>query len=76
MSKKRSRESKGKSEGETEEIRCSVLPTATSVLQVQQRAEQEIRHANDVLQERTRPLVAALLPSCVRRGNRLAMRFL
>lgn len=49
-------ESRGESEDETEEIRSSVLPTATSVLQVQQRAEQDIRRANDVLEKRTRQL--------------------
>jgi PAS domain-containing protein len=58
--KKRSREDKGTSEGEREEIRSSVLPTATGVLQVQLRAEQEIRHANDVLGERTRQLAHVL----------------
>ena len=53
-------ESKGKSEGATDEIRASVLPTATSILEVQLRAEQEIRRANDVLEERTRQLAQVL----------------
>ena len=60
MAKKRSRESKGTSKGETEEIGSSVLPTATGILQVQLRAEQEIPHANDVLEERTRQLAHML----------------
>ena len=56
MARKRSRETQGKLEGETDEIRSSVLPAASSVLQLEQRAEQEIRRANDILEERTRQL--------------------
>jgi PAS domain S-box-containing protein len=49
-------ESRGKSEGEPEEIRSSAVATPNSVLQVQRRAEQEIRRAHDILEERTRQL--------------------
>jgi PAS domain S-box-containing protein len=49
-------ESRGKSGGEPEEIRSSAVATPNSVLQVQRRAEQEIRRTNDVLEERTRQL--------------------
>jgi PAS domain S-box-containing protein len=37
------------------------LETATSVLQIRQRAEQEIRRANDILQRRTKELAQALV---------------
>lgn len=49
-------ESREDSGGMTDEIRSSVTPAATSILQLEQRAEQEIRRANDVLEERTRQL--------------------
>ena len=49
------------SEEETEELRSSVLQTATSVLQIRQRAEQEIRRTNEVLEQRTRELAQALV---------------
>ena len=50
-----------KSEGETEEIRSSILRTASSVLQIRQRAEQEIRRTNEALKQRTRELAQALV---------------
>mgnify|MGYP006264180559 CR=1 FL=1 len=49
------------SERETEEMRSSVLRTANSVLQIRQRAEQEIRRTNEVLKQRTRELAQALV---------------
>jgi PAS domain S-box-containing protein len=51
----------GQSEGETEEMRSSVLRTANSVLQIRQRAEEEIRRTNEVLKQRTRELAQALV---------------
>ena len=52
---------KVQSEGETEEIRSSVLQTASSILQIRQRADQEIRRANEALEQRTRELAQALV---------------
>jgi PAS domain S-box-containing protein len=49
------------SEDETNQLRSAVLKTATSVLQIRQRAEQEIRRANEVLEQRTRELEQALV---------------
>jgi PAS domain S-box-containing protein len=49
------------SEAETNQLRSAVLKTATSVLQIRQRAEQEIRRANEVLEQRTRELEQALV---------------
>jgi PAS domain S-box-containing protein len=49
------------SERETEEIRSSVLQTANSILQIRQRAEQEIRRTNEALSQRTRELAQALV---------------
>ena len=39
----------------------AVLETATSILQIRQRAEQEIRRTNEVLEQRTRELAQALV---------------
>ena len=49
------------SEDETEELRSAALRTATSVLQIRQRAEQEIRRAKEALEQRTRELAQALV---------------
>ena len=49
------------SEDETEELRSAALRTATSVLQIRQRAEQEIRRANEALEQRTRELADTLV---------------
>jgi PAS domain S-box-containing protein len=49
------------SKGETEEIRSPVLQTASSILQIRQRAEQEIRRTNEALKQRTRELAQALV---------------
>ena len=49
------------SEDETEELRSTLLQTATSVLQIRQRAEQEIRRAKEALEQRTRELAQALV---------------
>ena len=49
------------SERETEEVRSSVLQTANSILQIRQRAEQEIRRTNEALNQRTRELAQALV---------------
>ena len=46
---------------ETEQLRSTLLETAASVLQVRQRAEQEIRRTNDVLEQRTRELAQTLV---------------
>ncbi|MDR3404910.1 MAG: PAS domain S-box protein [Chthoniobacter sp.] len=48
-------------DNETEHLRSAALQTATSVLQVRQRAEQEIRRSNEALEERSRELVRALV---------------
>ena len=48
-------------EDEAKELRSSLLETATSILQVRQRAEQEIRRTNEVLQRRTNELGRALI---------------
>jgi predicted NBD/HSP70 family sugar kinase len=48
------------SEDEAKQLRSTVLETATVVLKICQRAEQEIRRANEVLEERTRELAQAL----------------
>jgi PAS domain S-box-containing protein len=52
-------ENRAQSEGETEEIRSSVLRTVSSVFQIRQR-EREIRRTNEVLKQRTRELAQAL----------------
>jgi PAS domain S-box-containing protein len=52
---------RAESEDETEELRSSVLQTATSVLQIRQRADHEIRRANEALEQRTRELAQALV---------------
>ena len=48
-------------EDEATRLRSTVLETATAVLQIRQRAEQEIRRTNEVLEERTRELGQALV---------------
>ncbi|MDD5198607.1 MAG: PAS domain S-box protein [Terrimicrobiaceae bacterium] len=49
------------SEDEAGERRFSVLQTATSILQIRQRAEQEIRRSNDALAQRSKELAEALV---------------
>jgi PAS domain S-box-containing protein len=49
------------SEKEEKELRTTVLETANIVLQIRQRAEQEIRDANEILEQRTRALSQALV---------------
>ena len=49
------------SEDELNQLRSTVLQTATSVLQIRQRAEQEIRRTNEILGQRTRELAQALV---------------
>ena len=49
------------SEDEEKELRTTVLETANIVLQIRQHAEQEIRRANEVLEQRTRALGQALV---------------
>jgi PAS domain S-box-containing protein len=46
---------------ETEQLRSAALGTAATVLQIRQRAEQEIRRANADLEQRTRELGQALV---------------
>ena len=45
---------------ETKQLQTTILKTATSVLQIRQRAEQEIRRTNEILEARTRELAQAL----------------
>jgi predicted NBD/HSP70 family sugar kinase len=52
---------KAEPEDETAQLRSTLLETAASVLQVRQRAEQEIRRTNEVLEQRTRELAQALV---------------
>jgi len=49
------------SEDETKQLRSTLLETATSILQIRQRAEQEIRQTNEALEQRTRELGNALM---------------
>ena len=49
------------SEDETKQLLSTVLETATDILQIRQRAEQEIRRTNEVLELRTRELAQALV---------------
>src|ERR1700693_3033036 len=46
---------------ETEQLRAAALETATTVLQIRQRAEQEVRGTNEVLEQRTKELAQALV---------------
>jgi len=48
-------------EDETTQLRSSLLETAASILQIRQRAEQEIRRTNEILEARTRELAHALV---------------
>ena len=52
---------RAESEDEALQHRKVALETATSILQIRQRAEQEIRRANEILQRRTRELAQALV---------------
>ena len=52
---------KVQAERETEQIRSSVLQTASSILQIRQRADQEIRRTNEALDQRTKELAQALV---------------
>ena len=49
------------SEDETKQLPSTVLETATDILQIRQRAEQEIRRTQEVLELRTRKLAQALV---------------
>jgi PAS domain S-box-containing protein len=49
------------SENETKQLPSTVLETATDILQIRQRAEQEIRRTQEVLELRTRKLAQALV---------------
>jgi PAS domain S-box-containing protein len=49
------------SEDETKQLRSTLLETATSILQIRQQAEQEVRRANEALQERTKELSRTLM---------------
>jgi PAS domain S-box-containing protein len=49
------------SEDESKQLRSTLLETAASILQIRQRAEQEIRQTNQVLEQRTRELGHALM---------------
>ena len=52
---------RAESEDEALQHRKVALETAASILQIRQRAEQEIRRANEILQRRTRELAQALV---------------
>jgi PAS domain S-box-containing protein len=52
---------RAESEDETMQLRRVALETATTILQIRQRAEQEIRRANETLQRRTKELAQALV---------------
>jgi PAS domain S-box-containing protein len=52
---------KAESEDETLQLRKVALESATSILLIRQRADQEIRRANEILQRRTRELAQALV---------------
>jgi hypothetical protein len=45
---------KAESDDDTRQLRATVPEIATSVLQIWQRVEQEIRRSNEVLEQRTR----------------------
>jgi PAS domain-containing protein len=49
------------SEDKTKQLRLTPLKTATSVFQIRQRAEQEIRRTNEALERRTRELAQAFM---------------
>ena len=49
------------SEDETKQLRSTALQTATTVLQIRQQAEQEIRRTNEILERRTRELAQSLV---------------
>jgi PAS domain S-box-containing protein len=49
------------SEDETKELRSTALEMATSISQIRQQADQEIRQAKEILELRTRKLVQALV---------------
>src|SRR6202022_4467064 len=49
------------SDNETKRLRSTLLETATTLLQIRQRAEQEIRRTNEVLEQRTKELGNALM---------------
>src|SRR5580698_6083201 len=59
--KKLSMTDSGKSEEEAKQLRATALETATTVLQIRARAEQEIRQTNEILEKRTRELSQALV---------------
>jgi PAS domain S-box-containing protein len=52
---------RGESEEETKKLRASVLETANAIFQIRLRAEQEVRRANEILEQRTRELSRALV---------------
>jgi PAS domain S-box-containing protein len=52
---------RGESEEETKRLRASVLETANAIFQIRLRAEQEVRRANEILEQRTRELSRALV---------------
>jgi PAS domain-containing protein len=52
---------RSESEDETVQLRRVALETATNILQIRQRAEQEIRRANEILQRRSKELAQALV---------------
>jgi PAS domain S-box-containing protein len=51
----------GKSEEETKQLRATALESATTVLEIRLRAEEEIRRTNEVLEQRSRELSQALV---------------
>ncbi len=51
----------GDSEEETKKLRASILETTNAISQIRLRAEQEVRRANEILEQRTRELSRALV---------------
>jgi PAS domain S-box-containing protein len=51
----------GESEEESKKLRTSVLETANAIFQIRLRAEQEVRRANEILEQRTKELSRALV---------------
>jgi PAS domain S-box-containing protein len=49
------------SEDEANKLRSTALETAASILQIRQRAEQELRQTNEILEQRTRELAQAVV---------------
>jgi hypothetical protein len=58
-----------KSEEEAKQLRTTALEAATTVFEIRQQAEREIRRTNELLEQRTKELAQALV---VMRNERAA----